>query len=408
MILLKAISTLPKRAKSLFVLVIITLCLSPLGAESFSLIVDGTSSSYTELVKTVLSSFSTVGSESVVALRKERAERETATNNAIKLTNENRNESWSSKKEEEEKEVDYTLLDLKIQTTDLSLYKDYLSIGDKDANDWVKIRYSADAVLYVASDGGDDIERIDLYFDGERIHSAWYNSHTSTSEEDILYSLFASLLLSDDYFLYRVNRTPEDSTLLVDGVNYESGSEYVILKNGTHTFTLSSYGYKESIFTYNLDGSEKNISLTLEKDEGSSIHIITYPFDADIYFNGIKTEKKTLEGVFTPYIISLSSPSFAGYSYQERRKQDTLTLSMAPLWTESVDIITKEKGDFYSSLFYLLLSFGGYTASTAISNYYSEALGSVSKVVFTGCSVVSLINLVQSAVDYFNSAKTGL
>ncbi len=407
MTLLKAISTLPKRVKSLFVFIIITLCLSPLGAESFSLIVDGTSSSYTELVKTVLSSFSTVGSERIIALREERAERETAINNAIKLTNENRNESWSGKKEEE-KEVDYTLLDLKIQEADLSLYKDYLSSGDRDANEWVKIRYSADAVLYAASDGGEDIERIDLYFDGEMIHSAWYNTLTAGSEEDILYSLFSSLLLSEDYSLYRVNRTPEDSTLLLDGVNYESGSGYVILKDGIHTFTLSSYGYEESIFTYNLDGSSSDINLTLEKDEGSGIHLITYPFDADIYFNGIKTEKKTLEGVFTPYIISLSSPSFASYSYQERRKQSSLTLSMAPLWTESVDIMTKEKGDFYSSLFYLLLSFGGYTASTAISNYYSQTLGSISKVVFTGCSVVSLINLVQSAVDYFNSAKTGL
>ena len=407
MILLKAISTLPKRTKSLFVFILIALFLSPLGAESFSLIVDGTSSSYTELVKTVLSSFSTVGSEGVIALREEREQREKKTEEAVRKTNENRNENWSSKKEEE-KSAGYTLLDLKIQETDLSLYKDFLSKGDSDAFDWVKIRYSADGVLYVSSDGGEDIERIDVYWNGKLIHSAWYNSLTSTGEEDILYSLFASLFLSDDYALYKVNRTPEDSTLLLDGSSYESGSSYIILKDGIHTFTLSSYGYKESIFTYNLDGTLGEISLTLEKDEGSSIHLITYPFSADIYFNGIKTEKKTIENVFTPYILSLSSPSFAPYSYQEKRKSDSLTLMMAPLWTESVDLITKEKSDFYSSLFYLLLSFGGYTASNAISNYYSQTLGSVSKVVFTGCSVVSLINLVQSAVDYFNSARTGL
>ncbi len=407
MILLKAISTLPKRAKSLFVFIVIALTFSSLHAESFILIVDGTSSSYVDMVKTVLSSFSDVGSESVIRLRRERDERERKTTDAVKKTNENRNENWSEKKEETTKE-EYTLLELKTQETDLSLYKDYLSLGDRDANEWVKIRYNADALLYVASDGGENIERIDLYFDGTLIRSAWYNSLTAESEEDILYSLFASLFLSEDYSLYRVNRTPGDSTLLIDGVNYENPGGYVVLRNGIHTFSLSSYGYKDGVFTYSLDGSTTDIFLSLEKDEGSNIHLITYPFESEVYLNGIKSESKALEKVFTPYIISLTSPSFSNYSYQERRKSDSLTLTMAPLWTERVDLITKEKGDFYSSLFYLLLSFGGYTASNAISNYYSATIGSVCKVVFTGCSVVSLVNLMQSAVDYFSSAKTGL
>ena len=162
------------------------------------------------------------------------------------------------------------------------------------------------------------------------------------------------------------------------------------------------------MFTLVLDGSYDEIKLSLEESEPFVLSFSTYPFDADIYFNGIKVEKGIMDSARVPYIITLSSDRFSQYSYQERRELNHITLSMAPLWTESVDLLGQKKGEFYSSLFYVLLSFGGYTASNAITNYYSSTLGSFSKVVFTGCTVVSLVSLVQSAIDYYNAAQTGL
>lgn len=68
----------------------------------------------------------------------------------------------------------------------------------------------------------------------------------------------------------------------------------------------------------------------------------------------------------------------------------------------------EKKSSFYASLFYTLLSFGGYAASESITNYYSAAVGNAGRVVFTGAVIVSLVNLIQNAVDYYNTAGTGL
>ena len=106
--------------------------------------------------------------------------------------------------------------------------------------------------------------------------------------------------------------------------------------------------------------------------------------------------------------MSSVKDGFLSLSYQEKEKKDHITLTLPPLWTDSVNLMEEKKGDFYKNLFYLLLSFGGYTASSSISNLYSPTIGKVTQVVFTGLSFVSLINLIQSAYDYYNSSRIGL
>ncbi len=403
---LKAISTLPRKAKVFLVLFLLFSLSLPVYSESFALSVSGGNGSYKTLLLGVLSSFETVGSDKVLTLREERRERETLIKDAKTKTEESRNEKWSEKKEETKSEI--TSLTLTVTQDDFSLYDEFLSIGDRDANYYIRAVKAVDGLLYIKSEEDGSVEKVDLYFNGDLIHSAWYSSALRESEEEALYSLFSSLFLSEDYSLYKLSVSPSDAAVLVDGSMLESGKRYLILKDGTHTFSLSSYGSKSAVFSFDLDGSASELSLSLEKAEPFTLSLTTYPFDVDIFVNGIRREEKIIDGLYTPFLITLSRENFAEYSYQERTEKNHITLYMAPQWIEDADLINEKKDTFYKSLFYLLLSYGGYTASNAISSYYSSDIGNVSKVVFTGCSVVSLIELVRSAVDYYNSAKLGL
>ncbi len=403
---LKAISTLQKKSKGILLLLLIMILSRPsLSSESLRVAVSGENEGYVTLLEDVLSSFSSVGSDRVLSLYEERRVRSLKKEQMKRMTEESRMETWTEAKEEEEKE--YTLLDLKIVSPDLSLYSSFLSSSDSDAYSYIRAFYDIDAVFYVKAESDGGIDYISLLFNGEEIHSAWYNSLTAGDEEGILYSLLSSLLLGEGWHLYSIELEPVNAALSIDGKALEKNSLYVILPDGEHTFHISLYGYLEREEKLSLGGAER-LSFTLEEAEKRSLLVTTYPYSADLYYNGIKSGSKYLEGVVTPYVITLESPLFDDYSYQERRTYDHITLYQAPLWTESEDFMKEKKSSFYSSLFYTLLSFGGYAASESITNYYSASVGNACRVVFTGAVIVSLVNLVQNAVDYYNTARTGL
>ena len=404
---LKAISTLPRKSKLLLLLFIIILSAAPVsGAESFRVAVTGETDDYVSLLETVLSSIDIAGSDEVLTLRAERREIERERSLYARMTEESRSETWSETKETETEAP--SSLPVEIVSADLSQYSEFLRKGDEYAYLYLRLLDSLDAIFYVKSESDGDSERIDILFNGRTIHSGWYNSALYSTEEDVLFSLLSSLLLPQGYSLYRITLTPENAALLVDGSVIENEGGYVILENGTHTFSLSSYGYRDAIYSVTLDGSVKDITLSLEKDESMELSLSTYPFDADIYLNGIRQSSRLMEGVYTPYVIALESEGFSQYTYQERRKDGRITLYMEPEWTEGNDLVTEKKGAFYASLFYTLLSFGGYTASSAVSTYYSAEYGSAMEVVFTGAMIVSLVNLLSTAVDYYNTARMGL
>ena len=404
---LKAISTLPRKSKLLLLLFIIILSAAPVsGAESFRVAVTGESDDYVSLLETVLSSIGIAGSDEVLTLREERREIENKRTLYARMTEESRSETWSETKETETEAP--SSLPVEIVGVDLSQYSEFLRKGDEYAYLYLRLLDSLDAIFYVKSESDGDSERIDVLFNGRTIHSGWYNSALYSTEEDVLFSLLTSLLLPSGYSLYRITLTPENAALLVDGSVIENEGGYVILENGTHTFSLSSYGYRDAVYSVTLDGSVKDITLSLEKDESMVLSVSTYPFDADIYLNGIRQSSRLIEGVYTPYVITLESEGFSQYTYQERRKDGRITLYMEPEWAEGNDLVTEKKGAFYSSLFYTLLSFGGYTASSAVSTYYSAEYGSAMEVVFTGAMIVSLVNLLSTAVDYYNTARMGL
>ncbi len=404
---LKAISTLRKKSKLILSLLLaFILSASSLEAESLRVTVGGDGESYITLFSSVLSSFSSVSSDTALTLRREREAREEEKTRLKRITENSRKEEVTEETEEEKK--DYTSLTLEVVSPDLSSYGKYLSSSDEDAYLYLRVLNSLDAIFWIDGESDGDIERITVLLNGNVIHTAWYNTAMRESEEGVIYSLLSSLLLGDGYHLYKLNLTPSDATLVIDGTLYDGDSEYVILPDGEHTFSLSGYGYESASFSFTLTGDEDEITLALEEEQRFPLLVTTYPYSAELSFNGIRTDGKYFPSAVTPYVITLEDDAYEDYSYQERRPYGHITLEMAPLWTGDGNILEEKKSAFYSSLFYVLLSFGGYVASESITNYYSVSLGSTGRTVFTGASILSLVNLIQNAVDYYNTAGYGL
>lgn len=81
---------------------------------------------------------------------------------------------------------------------------------------------------------------------------------------------------------------------------------------------------------------------------------------------------------------------------------------MKPEWIASSDILSEAKNDFYKSLFYTLVAFGTQIGAETLSGLYPEHNLKPISVVLGGVSLVSLINMLDSAFDYYQAATLGL
>ena len=79
-----------------------------------------------------------------------------------------------------------------------------------------------------------------------------------------------------------------------------------------------------------------------------------------------------------------------------------MRISLKPEWTSDSSILEKKKNSFYSSIFTTLLSFGGMVASEAVDKINGGTTAALSRVVLKGVSIVSLINMFRTAVDYYS------
>ncbi|MGN1164025.1 MAG: hypothetical protein ACI4S4_04360, partial [Candidatus Ornithospirochaeta sp.] len=215
-------------------------------------------------------------------------------------------------------------------------------------------------------------------------------------------------LLGDGGEIYTFSISPQTATVFVDGEKRTSSSPYILLENGSHTFTLSAYGYKDKTVELVLDGSEKTISLSLDESPSMSLFVTSRPWTDDIRLNGIKTSGKYLSSVHSPYVLTLQREGYAPLSFQTKSPTSTLDVTMKPQWTEEEDILMDKKNDFYRSTLIALLSFGGYTASVALEKIGGVPHQDTAKVVLGGISIVSLVNLVRSAADYYGYAGLGI
>ena len=268
------------------------------------------------------------------------------------------------------------------------------------------IQNNLDALFYVRSKGEGTIKEIELLYNGDVIRKAYYTTSLYSFEEEALLDYFTSLL-SPHLSYYVLNVDVPSYSLVLDGEVNTDPSDFLVLEKGMHTFTLSSPGYVEKTEVLEI-GEEREINLSLEPLSSHSLYVSARPWDAGILLNGEKVEGKYIPSLHSPYTLSLSSPDFSHFTFQSKSNEERVEIEMNPLWTEDKDIVMEKKNSFYRSILTSLLSFGGYTAVNAVENINGTSGPNALKVVFGGISIVSLINLVYTALDYYGSASQGV
>ena len=407
----KAISITPRktifnRRLLIFLVFILTLC--PLGAESWRYSILGENDGYVALVDSVISLMPYVDNVDMTKSVRERAER----NERIKT---------EKKKAEYYEKENYTSLStlslsqvtiperLEIEKVDTSFadYSSLLRTGDTDTYEYLLSQNNLDALIYVKSEGEGTIREIEVIYNGGIIRKAFYTTSLFNYEEEALTDYFTSLLLSTDHNWHRINVDVPSVSIVIDGNVKTNSSDLIVLENGPHTFTLSASGYLDKTETIEV-GEDRDINLTLSPLDSHSLYISTLPWSVDMRVNGEVSDGKFIQSIHSPYTISLSSPNFSHLTFQSNRMDEIIDVGLNPLWTEADEIIIEKKNDFYRSIFTSLLSFGGYTALRAVENINGTTGPNALKVVFGGISIVSLINLVCTAIDYYESAGQGI
>ena len=407
----KTISITPRktifnRRLLIFWVFILTLC--PLGAESWRYSILGENDGYVALVDSVISLMPYVDNVDMTKSVRERAER----NERIKT---------EKKKAEYYEKENYTSLStlslsqvtiperLEIEKVDTSFsdYSSLLRTGDTDTYEYLLSQNNLDALIYVKSEGEGTIREIEVIYNGGIIRKAFYTTSLFNYEEEALTDYFTSLLLSTDHNWHRINVDVPSVSIVIDGNVKTNSSDLIVLENGPHTFTLSASGYLDKTETIEV-GEDRDINLTLSPLDSHSLYISTLPWSVDMRVNGEVSDGKFIQSIHSPYTISLSSPNFSHLTFQSNRMDESIDVELNPLWTEADEIIIEKKNDFYRSIFTSLLSFGGYTALRAVENINGTTGPNALKVVFGGISIVSLINLVCTAIDYYESAGQGI
>ena len=406
----KAISITPRKTifnLRLLILLVFLLTLCPLGAESWRYSVIGENQEYVSLVESTLSLIPYADGEEAISKVVERVERSKRIEEDKKKAQYYEDENYdalSSFSYSSLPPVD--VVQLEKVSLSLSPYDSLLSDGDKDTYEYLMIQNNLDALFYVRSKGEGTIKEIELLYNGDVIRKAYYTTSLYSYEEEALLDCFTSLL-SPHLSYYVLNVDVPSYSLVLDGEVNTDSSDFLVLEKGIHTFTLSSPGYVEKTEVLEI-GEEREINLSLEPLSSHSLYVSARPWDAGILLNGEKVEEKYIPYLHSPYTLSLSSPDFSHFTFQSKSNEERVEIEMNPLWTEDKDIVMEKKNSFYRSILTSLLSFGGYTAVNAVENINGTSGPNALKVVFGGISIVSLINLVYTALDYYGSASQGV
>ena len=404
---LKAICT-GLRKLDLFFLFFVVLATSLYSAD-FRIAICSDVQEYSSLVEDVLDTLKTTSSDQALAKLNERLQYEREKQYYISYDKYLRDEDFSSLGSlslDKAKEEHYANIEV-VSPEFSEVEKEYLLSGDEEAFDYIKLRDGYDMIISIALVSDDVLPEIALYVDSRLEHQALYAEALRKNEEDFLFSFFGSLLLGPDFTVVDVDM-PSNGTLYVDDEQISTYTSCIVLSEGLHSISYIIPGYKTKNFDVIVDSSTEKIDLLLDKIEQNDLTISTVPFDSTLFYNGLQLDGKMREKVVYPFTISATHDGFSLYSMQSMTAVDSLKISLKHLWMDSEDMISEAKGNFYMNLFATLMCFGGYIATQSVDNMVDEYDIKPVSVVLCGISLVSLVNMIDSMFEYFDSARMGI
>lgn len=395
--------------KRVSIFILFFIFLSPLFSSTFRVLVVG-SGIYGDMVKSALETTGSVVNDEALSIAKKREMKKVEMLYLKERSKMLENEEFEKLKTLTPPIVeDYDSAEIEVVdiTFPPSLYK-YLKEENEEIFNFLGLYYDVDRIYYVETEEEGEFFYAHLYENGTLIREAWVSNEIKKDEEEALTKMFISSLLDDDYSLYKLSLYPEDASFSLDGKEIFSTSlNSVVLKNGEHEYSLSSYGYDEIEGKINVDGRDGEIVLSLSPSRENPLYISMRPWKGKVFINGEESDKKNIK-ILSPYILTLSEDGYKTKTFQSANSQSTVFLSLEPEWMGKKDSIKEGKDNFYRDIFISLLSFGGYVALSAIDNISSPPFVGGLKFVFAGGAICSLISLLNSTFEYYDAVTRGV
>ena len=281
----------------------------------------------------------------------------------------------------------------------------FLAAGDKEAYDYVMLSDDLDLLITAYTEEEGLMTDLSLLVNGEEVYSSLY----LTSEEDDEFMNILRVLMpyikSPDTVIVRV-AVPPVVSVSIDGSAVTPLRSVIALERGEHEAVYTSPRFE-------------TVRETIYAEEGTVLSprfvplfsgpafISSLPFDAALYYQGIRVEDHIVPEGTVPFSIAARRSGFAPYSMQSTAIEDTISIELRPLWMEDADTIDRAKTRFYDNLLMTLVSFGAFVASGSLDSIYADAGLAPVAVAFTGISLVQLVELLDSMFDYFQMARMG-
>lgn len=397
--------------RKLSILILLALLSLPLWSAGYRTLAISNDEGYLAVISSSLSLLSgDVTAEDAVTAFHEAAERDAVYLKDRTLSGYRTSESFSSVESyEEPEESDDETVVLEIAEVELTENeRSYLLSGDRDATEYVRL--SKDLDLIIAADVTEEglMSHAVVYANGDPVHDAMY---VSSDEADEFLSLSEAVLpyLKDENTVIIPVSMPGIVSLSVDGEAVSPVNGYIALEKGEHSFTYSSPVYitHEEI----VDVDENTVlSPDLVPVFSGPLFIHSVPFDADIYYQGMKVEDHIAENGTVPFSVTARMDGFAPYSVQATSVPYSriVDIALRPEWMGENDMIERNKNRFYAILLSTLTTFGLQVAANSLNDIFPDWGIGPAGAFFAGMSVVQLIELFDSMFDYFQAAKLGM
>ena len=341
------------------------------------------------------------------AADEERIAREAAISGYITSENLSGLESYLAQEEAAEAAADDGSLVLEVVEAEVQdAERPFLLAGDRDAFDYIRLVQDLD--LIIAAETADEglLSEVSVYANGDLVHRAAY---IASEENDQFLPLTESLLpyiKSEDYIIVPVSM-PSNVSLTVDGGSVPLVYGYTVLEKGEHEMRYTSPAFMNLEETVTVDEGYRIEPVLQPLFSGPAI-VSSVPFDAEIYYQGVKVEDHMAMNGTVPFSITASAEGFAPFSIQSTRLTDNLTIMLRPGWMEDVDLVADAKTRFYNARLGTLITFGVHVAANAVTNIYPEYSIAPVATAMAGISIVQLVEMVDAMFDYFQAASLGM
>ena len=246
-----------------------------------------------------------------------------------------------------------------------------------------------------------------VYANGELIHEAIYISSDEAEEFLQLSNALMPYLKNSDTIIIPVD-IPRTVSLSIDGEAVSPVNGYIALEKGEHEFSYGSPVYHAAKETVQVDENTV-LEPVLVPIFSGPMFIHSVPYDADIYYQGVKVDNHIAGNGSVPFTVTAIRDGFAPYSVQSTvAPYSRVNIELRPAWMGENDMIERSKDRFYSLLLSTLVSFGLQVAANSVSDIFPDWGIAPVGAVFAGISIVQLVELFDSAFDYFQAAKLGM